>query len=290
MVSPKTIFISFYKAGINTACHDGVEHAGYLAFVGLLALFPFLVFVFALAGFLAEGQAGTDFIRLVLAQLPPDMVKGLAPRITEITSGPPHALLTVSILGAIWTSSSALEGYRTVLNRAYRVATPPSYIWRRLLSIAQILILSFVVVIAMLVLVMLPVAGGKVAEAAGKSGVAFTGTEIVCVSVVVIFLAISVAYYFLPNLKQCIHSVVPGAALVTLLWIGAARLLSIYLSRFNPSNLIYGSLGSVIAALLFFYVGNVLFIYGAEFNYLLKVALGEKIEQRQAVQEAVKDL
>jgi membrane protein len=290
MLSSRTILASFYKAGVNTVNHDGIEHAGYLAFIGLLALFPFLVFVVALAGFIAEGQSGTEFIRLVLAQLPPDMVKGLTPRITEITSGPPHGLLTISILGAIWTSSSALEGYRTVLNRAYRVATPPSYIWRRLLSIAQILILSFVVVMAMIVMVMLPMAWGKVAAAAGKSGVALSGSLIVCISIAVIFVGISAAYYFLPNLKQSIHSVAPGAALVTLLWIGAARLLSLYLSRFNPANLIYGSLGSVIGALLFFYVGNVIFIYGAEFSYLLKVALGEKIEQRQAVQEVIKDL
>jgi membrane protein len=290
MLSPRTILASFYKAGVNTAKHDGIEHAGYLAFVGLLALFPFLVFVVALAGFMAERQAGTQFIRLVLAQLPPDMVEGLTPRITEITSGPPQGLLTVSILGAIWTSSSALEGYRTVLNRAYRVATPPAYIWRRLLSIAQILILSFVVVTAMIVLVMLPIAWGKVGAAAGQSGVALTANQIICISVAVIFLGISFAYYFLPNLKQSIHAVAPGAALVTFLWIGAARLLTLYLSRFNKGNLIYGSLGSVIAALLFFYVGNVIFIYGAEFNYLLKMALGEKIEQRQAVQEIIKDL
>jgi membrane protein len=285
MLAPGTVLASFYKAGVNTVNHDGVEHAGYLAFVGLLALFPFLVFVVALAGFLAGGQAGAGFIRLVLAQLPPDMVQGLAPRITEITSGPPQGLLTVSILGAIWTSSSALEGYRTVLNRAYRVATPPAYIWRRLLSIAQILILSFVVVMAMIVLVMLPVASGKVAVPAGKSGVALSGNLIVCISAVVIFAGVSFAYYFLPNLKQSIHAVAPGAALVTLLWIGAARLLSLYLSRINPANLVYGSLGSVIATLLFLYMDNVIFIYGAEFNYLLKMALGEKIEPKQAVPE-----
>ena len=53
------------------------------------------------------------------------------------------------------------------------------------------------------------------------------------------------------NLKQNLHSVVPGAALVAFLWIVAARLLSLYLSQFNPVNLLYGSLGSVIAALLF---------------------------------------
>ena len=285
MLSARTVLVSFYKAGINTCDHDGIEHAGYLAFVGILALFPFLVFVAALAGFIAEGQAGAEFIKLVLAQLPPDMVQGLTPRITEITSGPPHGLLTVSILGALWTSSSALEGYRTVLNRAYRVGTPPSYIWRRLLSIGQILILSFVVVLAMIVLVVLPIAFGKAAPPVGKSGLPLTGHLILCISIAVIFIGISVAYYFLPNLKQSIHGVVWGAALVTLLWIGAARLLSFYLSRINPANLIYGSLGSVIAALLFFYVGNVLFIYGAEFNYLLKVAHGEKIELRQAVEE-----
>jgi membrane protein len=285
MLSSRTILAAFYKAGVNTVDHDGVEHAGYLAFVGLLALFPFLVFVVALAGFLAGGQAGAEFVRLVLAQLPPDMVTSLAPRITEITSRPPQGLLTVSILGAIWTSSSALEGYRTVLNRAYHVGTPPSYIWRRLLSIAQILILSFALVMAMIVLVVLPIAQGKVVPPAGKAGVHLASGVIVCISITVVFLAISLAYYFLPNLKQSIHAVVWGAALVTLLWIAAARLLSFYLSSINPASLIYGSLGSVIGTLLFFYVGNVIFIYGAEFNYLLKMALGEKIEQRQPIQD-----
>jgi membrane protein len=285
MLSSRTILAAFYKAGVNTVNHDGVEHAGYLAFVGLLALFPFLVFVVALAGFMAGGQTGAEFVRIVLAQLPPDMVTSLTPRITEITSRPPHGLLSVSILGAIWTSSSALEGYRTVLNRAYHVGTPRAYIWRRLLSIAQILILSFVVVMAMIVLVVLPIAREKVAPAAGKSGVDLPSALIVCISIAVVFLAISLAYYFLPNLKQSIHAVIWGAALVTLLWIAAARLLSFYLSTINPASLVYGSLGSVIATLLFFYVGNVIFIYGAEFNYLLKLALGEKIEQRQVVQD-----
>ena len=276
MWSLRTFLDSFYKAGVNTVDQDGIEHAGYLAFVGLLGLFPFLVFVTALAGFLAQRQAGTEFIRLVLAQLPPDMVKGFTPRLTEIASGPPQGLLTVSILGAIWTSSSALEGYRTVLNRAYRVNAPPAYIWRRLLSIAQILILSFVIVMAMIVFIMLPIGWEKFALAAGKSGLALTRSEIVGILVAVIFVGISLAYYILPNLKQKFYCVAPGAALVTLLWIAAARLLSLYFSRFSAENLIYGSLGSVIAALLFFYVGNVLFIYGAEFNHLLKESLSEK--------------
>jgi membrane protein len=285
MLSPRSLLASLYQAGINTLKHDGVEHSGYLAFLGLMALFPFLVLVLALAGFMAGGQAGASFIRLVLAQLPPEMARALTPRITEIISGPPQGLLTVSILGAIWTSSSALEGYRTVLNRVYHVATPPAYIWRRLLSIAQILILSFVVVMAMIVLVLLPMAWGKLASIFGKSGLVLSGNQIVCLSLTLIFAGISAAYYFLPNLKQNIHSVIPGAALVTLLWMEAAHLLSLYLARFSQFTLVYGSLGGFIATLLFFYISNVIFIYGAELNYLLKRALGEKIEQKQPVQK-----
>src|SRR6202020_351888 len=149
-------FVSVFKAIRNTVQHDGIEHAGYLAFLGLLALFPFLVFTFAIMGFLGEGQAGADFIKLLLTQLPPHMVKALEPRVAEIISGPPQGLLTVSILGALWTSSSELEGYRTVLNRAYNVTSPPSYILRRLLSIIQTLIVSFIVVVLMLALVVIP--------------------------------------------------------------------------------------------------------------------------------------
>jgi membrane protein len=286
MLSFRTIVSSFYKAACNTVEHDGVEQAGNLAFLGLLALFPFLVFIASLAGFLAERQAGSQFIKLFLAQMPPEVASALAPRLIEIMSGPPHALLTVSILGAIWTSSSAVHGYRYVLNRAYRVATPHPYIWGRLLSIAQTLVLSFVVVIAMTVLVVLPLAWEKIEPAFGKLGLGIRHEHIVGLSFLAILAGVSSAYYFLPNLKQNARSVAPGAVLVTFLLIESAHLLSLYLARSRQTSLIYGSLGGFIATLIFFYVGNIIFIYGAELNYLLKIAQGEKIEQRQPVEEA----
>jgi membrane protein len=287
MISPAKFLRCFTNAAYNTVYHDGIELAGYLAFLGVLALFPFLVFLLALAGFVGEGKAGADFIHMLTEILPPHMMKALEPRIAEIISGPPQGLLTVAILGAIWTSSSAVEGYRTVLNRAYHVLTPPAYVFRRLLSIAQILILSFSIVMAMIVLVVLPIAWDRITATFGKhiSLSEAMGSQITLVSIAVMFCVASLAYYVLPNIRQNWHSVFPGAALVTIMWIGAAHALSTYLSHFQQVNLIYGSLGGFIAALLFFYVSNVIFIYGAEFNYLFKKALGEKIEQKLAVPE-----
>ena len=284
MIGPKTLATLFYKAGYNTINHDGIEHAGYLAFLGLLALFPFLVFVVAIAGFMGTGQAGTEFVNYLFSYLPQHVVNGLRPRIEEITSGPPQGLLTVAILGAIWTASSAVEGYRTVLNRAYHVETPPAYIWRRLLSIAQLLIFSFILVICMILLVVTPIIWHKLETTLGFSDLSSThgnfSNYFFIITLFVMFIGVSNLYYILPNIKQRWVSVFPGALIVVFLWLASASLFSSYLSHFDQVNLIYGSLGGIIAALLFFYIINVIFIYGAEFNYLLMKALGDHIIQK----------
>ena len=294
MLSTRSLLHSIYKAAYNTINHDGIEHAGYLAFLGFISLFPFLVFVVALAGFMGEGRAGEQLINELFAQLPPSIVPALKPRLAEIVSGPPQGLLTVSILGAIWTASSAVEGYRTVLNRAYHVGTPPSYVLRRLLSIVQTLILSFAVVVAMLLIILLPIAWGKVEDVLAQHHLIDAALVIISrltlVSVGVIFTVVCGAYYILPNIEQNWHSVVPGAVIVTVLWIASAKALTFYLGQFQQVNLIYGSLGGIIAVLLFFYISNVIFIYGAELNYLIKLQLGETVVEKQHTEGQVNDL
>lgn len=275
-------------AGDNTVNHDGIEHAGYLAFLGLLALFPFLVFLVALAGVFGENFAQAELIRVVIDNLPDNVVRALEPRMVEITTGPSQGLLTLAILGAIWTSSSAVEGLRTVLNRAYRVHTPPSYLWRRLLSIAQLLVLTGIIVIGMGMIVVWPIVWQyfqvflpfDLAEVSGHiSNLSYI------IGALLLFFVVSSLYYVLPNVKQTWISVFPGAALVVVGWMGAAQLISLYLSRFDQVSIIYGSLGGVIASLLFFYILGVIFIYGAEFSFLLKRSTGERIEEKEEVGE-----
>ena len=74
----------------------------------------------------------------------------------------------------------------------------------------------------------------------------------------------------LPNKKNKMSDVAPGALLVVILWTITAVGFSYYINNFQQVNIIYGSLGGVIISLLFFYVVNLCLIYGAEFNYTLK--------------------
>lgn len=282
MLTPRSLLRIFYDAGQNLLYHDGIEHAGYLAFLGLIAMFPFLVFLAALAGFLGAGDAGASVIKELLTQLPPNVLPAIEPRIAEIISGPPQGLLTISILGAIWTASSAVEGYRTVLNRAYHVASPPSYLFRRMLSIAQTLIFSFLAVITMMVLVLLPIIWAKMESHFIDwhmfDAALLAMNRLTIISTGIIFVLACMTYYVLPNIRQRWIFVAPGAAISTLCWIIAANLLTYYLSQFDQVNLIYGSLGSIIAVLLFFYISNIIFIYGAEFNHLIKCTLNLHVE------------
>lgn len=284
----KNVIYCLYMAGENTVNHDGIEHAGYLAFLGLLALFPFLVFLVALAGFFGENFAQAELISVIIDNLPQHVVRALEPRMVEITTGPSQGLLTLAILGAIWTSSSAVEGLRTVLNRAYRVHTPPSYLWRRLLSIAQLLVLTGIIVIGMGMIVVWPIVWQYF-----QVFLPFDAAELTShisnlsyiIGALLLFFVVSSLYYVLPNVKQTWISVFPGAALVVVGWMGAAQLISLYLSRFDQVSIIYGSLGGIIASLLFFYILGVIFIYGAEFSFLLKRSTGERIEEKEEVGE-----
>lgn len=283
----KSLYV-IYKAGDNLVDHDGIELAGYMTFLSLLALFPFLVLIVATAGFLGQGELGTQFIQMLVVHLPDQAMKSIRPRIDEIMSGPPQGLLTISILGAIWTSSSAVEGMRTVLNRAYQVSNPPTYILRRMMSILQLIIFTIVIIIVMSVIVLSPILFPQLQQMGPhlpNDPVAIWNRYFLYFGGFILFVLVASLYYFLPNIQQRLRTVVPGAALVVLLWIGGASLFTFYINTVDQVNIIYGSLGGFIATLLFFFIQNVIFIYGAEFNHMITVILGEPVLEKEHVEE-----
>lgn len=281
----RNVMMLLYRAGDNLVDNDGIELAGYLTFLALLSLFPFLVLIVAAGGFIGQGELGTQFIELIISHLPREAVGALRPRIDEIMSGPPQGLLTVSILGAIWTASSAVEGLRTVLNRAYQVSEPPNYYLRRLLSILQIMLFTVLIIVVMSILVLAPLFFYNFAAVTGivipDAVSTFFIEDFIYVGGFVLFLAVASLYYWLPNIRQTLWAVLPGALMVVVLWIAGAGLVSFYLDNVSQVNIIYGSLSSFIATLIFFFVMNVIFIYGAEFNHELLIALGKKIVEKE---------
>ena len=177
-----------------------------------------------------------------------------------------------------------------MLNRAYQVSNPPTYILRRLTSIIQIIIFTMIIIVVMSVIVLSPIVIHNLEQALGKpispEISSFLNQYFTTIGSFLLFVVVASLYFFLPNIKQSLLAVVPGAALVVLLWLGGAALFTLYISNVEQMNIIYGSLGGFIATLIFSFIMNVIFIYGAEFNHLLNQALGARMVEREHVEQS----
>ncbi len=259
------------KASVSSAIRkDGIEHAGYLAFLSVLSLFPFLIFLVSIAANFGGTDDGLELVHFILSSIPSNIADSLEPRIAEIITGPPQSLLTVAVIGIIWTASSMVEGMRTILNRSYRVFSPPPYIWRRFLSILQFFLIAVIILATSVLLIVIPAILRKLEIVMDINYDLFYMRSLV-IFIILIF-SVCALYYFIPNTNQKLDNTMPGSIVCIISWSIILKLFYIYLENFNQFNLIYGSLAGIIGALIFFYLVSLGFIIGAEFNYNFKRA------------------
>lgn len=273
------IFLLLYKSAVRTIEQDGVEHAGYISFMLLLSIFPFIVFFLAFTSFFGASELGKLFIEFLINNAPENTIDAIKGRVTELTNTPPQSLLTLAICGCVWTSSSLVESLRTILNRVYEVKTPPPYIFRRILSILQcfmiILLINFILFLSVILpnilnkITLLNIYFPPIAEFLQEHNISL---QILRYSLILssLFFTASSLYYIIPNIKMSFKEVMPGALLATSLWIFGGYIVSSYIGYYYQLTLVYGSLGKIIVSLIFFYIINFIFIYAAEFNYLMQ--------------------
>ena len=118
---------------------EGLELSGYIAFAAFLSLFPFLIFLATLAGFLGDRETASEFIQAMFRFMPEDVAETLAPAVREVVGVRERGLLTFSILATLWFASSGVEALRSGLNRAYSVTEERAIWWLRLQSIVFVI-------------------------------------------------------------------------------------------------------------------------------------------------------
>src|SRR5687768_8593130 len=119
--------------------NDGFIHAGNLAFLALLALFPFFILAAALAQILGQTESGAQTVATILAQLPSEVASTLRRPVAEVLSARTGPLLWIGGIVGLWTAGSFVETIRDILRRAYGVKYSAPFWHYRLSSIAVIL-------------------------------------------------------------------------------------------------------------------------------------------------------
>jgi len=258
--------------------HEGPSLAGYMAFSALLALFPFVVFLISLAGLLGETDQVQDFMAYAFEYLPVEVGRALYPVVSAVMLQPPKdGVLTISILGTLWVSSSGVEALRTAVDRAYGVPDRRPFWWRRLQGLAFVVVGAMAIIVAMITIVIGPLIWNAVNYLFEIPDDVFGlyNTLRYATGALGLFLVICVLFRFLPNVRQKWYHVLPGALLACSSWLLVATAFSVYLSNVGDYSMTYGSLGGVIAALMFFFVSAMVFVLGAELNAALLQARRE---------------
>ncbi|HEY6329983.1 MAG TPA: YihY/virulence factor BrkB family protein [Blastocatellia bacterium] len=240
--------------------------AAELAFWFLLALFPMLIFVTSLVGFLPGAQdAIADALTRAMPGQVTDLVNATFRDIVRHRSG---GLISFGVLGTLWAASSGVSALIETLNVAYEVKETRSYWKVRLIAVGITLALAVFIVAGAAIVVF----GDRVtARAFAILGLGDDFTRAWSVldyllRLLLSFVGIELIYYFAPAHKRPWRWVSPGAGFAVIAFILGTLGFSIYI-RYAPSySATYGGLGAVIVLMLWLYLVSLVVLIGGEIN------------------------
>jgi membrane protein len=248
--------------------HHQFITAGHLAFVALFSLFPFLIVLATLAAAIGSTDAAGQALDTAFEQVPAEVARALEPVSEEIINAPRRGALTIGVISALWAASSGFEALRYGFNRAYGVVSTRQAWVRRVQSLALTLLLAVVVLVATLGVVVVPLAVRAAAALVDvpewqESASAFASRSF---GVVLLVVALTAVYKVLPRPDVRWADALPGAVLAVILWFALAQAFGFYLREVASLSVTYGSLGGVVAAMVFFYLTACVVLFGCEYN------------------------
>ena len=252
--------------------NDGFIHAGNLAYLSILALFPFIILAAAIAHLLGQGQDAQLTVANVLARLPRNVANTLREPIQEVLSVRTGALLWFGALVGLWTATSFIETIRDILRRAYGVKFCAPFWEYRLGSILLILGAVLLLMIAFAASVTLSSVHHIILQwFPFAQGIGTSLGIYRLVPATTLFLTFYGLFYALTPSRYRKHGCRkwPGALLITAWWLATVEVLPWALGLFGGYSLTYGSLAGVMIALLFFFVVGLGVVIGAELNAAL---------------------
>lgn len=256
--------------------------AAELAYYFLLALFPMLIFLISLVGFLPDAQ---QRILLALGKVMPGEAMRLVDQtIRDVVQNRSGGLLSFGVLGALWAAAGGVSALMDTLNVAYDAKEERSFWKIRLMAVAMTLMLALLVV-GGVVLIMFGDRFSEWAAARLGFGTAFAvawGVVDYLLGLAFLFVGIQLIYYFGPSIKQRWRWITPGAVFAVISLIIVSLLLSLYL-RFGPGySATYGSLGAVVVLMLWLYLMGAIVLIGGELNSEIRNAEGKQQEPNRA--------
>lgn len=249
---------------------DGWAIASHIALSTLMALFPFLIVVTALAGFfLGSKELADEAARLLLEAWPSQVAAPIALDITGVLTSTRGDILTFGVLFALYFASSGVDSLRIGLNRAYAMKELRAWWLLRIESVIYVLVGAVAILAFSFLVVLAPLILAKLVEyvpALERFGDLITIARY-AVAVVVLVIALLIVHLWLPAGRRSLAEIAPGIIATLVLWLITGAAFGRYLASFAFTYVtMYAGLASAMIALVFLYACASIFIYGGELN------------------------
>ena len=271
-IGPGTRIFEVVRRTIVGTYQDGFIHAGNLAYLSMLAIFPFFILGAALFELIGGRDRAVELIDTVVVALPPTVERVIEPVASEVIAARDGWLLWLGAAVALWTVSSLVETIRDILRRAYGTEAIHAFWKYRLFSAG--LILGAVVLLMLSLFAQVAIGAAQqvisttfpqLSEAIGVLRLSrLVPTLSLAGSLYLLFYTLTPSEY-----RKKRYPKWPGALFTTLWWLSVTTLMPWVLSQFLAYSLVYGSLASIIIALLFFWLVGLCLVIGAELNAAL---------------------
>lgn len=245
------------------------NRAAELAFWFLLGFFPMLLCVTSMVAMLSSAPGSQGALMKYMGEVLPSAASHLVRQVLTQTSG--SGRVWFSVIFALWSSSSATSGLIDTLNAIYDLKESRPWWKSRLISVALAIALGVLLTTALIIVVYGPFILHKIAPGSAPLYVWKIAQWPAAAGLLI--LALLCLYRFAPNIKeQKLKWLFPGSIVAAVIWVAVSALFKIYVRHFSHFGLLYGSLGTLIILMFWFYLSGIAILVGGELNATLEDA------------------
>ena len=269
--------------------HNCLGMAAQLAYYFFFSLFPALLFLIAVASYFPITTLIDEIVGALGQFAPPEFLTIVTDQIRKISGDEQGGLLTLGILTALWSSSTAMTAIIDTVNHAYGVEEGRSWWKVRLIAVSLTIGVAIFVLVSFALIIVGPQLADPLARAFGLGSMLEWTWRILewPIACALAGIGIALVYYFAPDVDQEWSWLVPGTVFATSLWLAASLGFRYYVVNVTHYTETYGALGGAMVLLLWFYLSGFVLLLGAVMNAKIEHAApigknpGEKVEGQQ---------
>jgi membrane protein len=252
---------------------DGWAIASHIALSTLMALFPFLIVVTALAAFFfGSKDLADEAAKLLLQAWPPQVAAPISDDISGVLVNAHGSILTFGAVFALYFASSGVESLRIGLNRAYDMSEARPWWLLRIESIAYVLVGAVAILAFSFLVVLAPVIWDKLVYYVPAMAPFYETVTLAryAIAAAVLIVALFILHLWLPGGRRSFMQIAPGIVVTLGLWLVSGAAFGRYLATYAFAYVsMYAGLASAMIALIFLYVCASIFIFGGELNSVI---------------------